>query len=78
MNQSKYLAGWKVLITSRTETIAMHGNRRYVNFKPECLTILESWILFQRIAMPRVDESGALLNKSIFCNILVTMRWVLK
>jgi hypothetical protein len=57
--------GWKVLITSRTETIAMHGNRRYVNFKPECLTILESWILFQRIAMPRVDESEFKVDKEM-------------
>ncbi|ANM61067.1 Disease resistance protein (CC-NBS-LRR class) family [Arabidopsis thaliana] len=49
--------GWKVLLTSRTESIAMRGDTTYISFKPKCLSIPDSWTLFQSIAMPRKDTS---------------------
>nr|VDC92791.1 unnamed protein product [Brassica rapa] len=44
--------GWKVLLTSRNEEVALHADKQCVTFKPECLTFEESWDLFQRIAFP--------------------------
>ncbi|KAL0718647.1 hypothetical protein Bca4012_067970 [Brassica carinata] len=42
--------GSKVLLTSRNERVAGHGET-YINFKPDCLSDDDSWTLFQRIAM---------------------------
>ncbi|ESQ29583.1 hypothetical protein EUTSA_v10023235mg [Eutrema salsugineum] len=50
--------GWKVLLTSRNENVAGHGDTTYINFKPGCLTIEDSWTLFQKIAMPSKDASN--------------------
>ncbi|KAG2302534.1 hypothetical protein Bca52824_031185 [Brassica carinata] len=47
--------GWKVLLTSRNEGVALYADRQCVTFKPECLTFEESWELFQRIAFPTRD-----------------------
>nr|BAG68915.1 utative disease resistance protein [Arabidopsis thaliana] len=49
--------GWKVLLTSRNESVAMRRNTSYINFKPECLTTEDSWTLFQRIALPMKDAA---------------------
>ncbi|KAG2317072.1 hypothetical protein Bca52824_020194 [Brassica carinata] len=49
--------GWKVLLTSRNERVAGHGETYIINFKPECLSDNDSWTLFQKIAMPRNDLS---------------------
>ncbi|KAG5412136.1 hypothetical protein IGI04_008455 [Brassica rapa subsp. trilocularis] len=49
--------GWKVLLTSRNEEVALHADRQCVTFKPECLTFEESWDVFQRIAFPIKDTS---------------------
>ncbi|KAL0793596.1 hypothetical protein Bca101_064973 [Brassica carinata] len=49
--------GWKVLLTSRNEEVALHADRQCVNFRPECLTFEESWDLFQKIAFPMKDAS---------------------
>ncbi|KAL0693527.1 hypothetical protein Bca4012_060707 [Brassica carinata] len=49
--------GWKVLLTSRNEEVALHADRQCVNFRPECLTSEESWDLFQRIAFPIKDTA---------------------
>ncbi|CAA7031249.1 unnamed protein product [Microthlaspi erraticum] len=51
------LQGWTVLLTSRNEGVAGHGDTTYHKVKPECLTIQDSWILFRRIAFPRKDAS---------------------
>ncbi|KAG5383131.1 hypothetical protein IGI04_034601 [Brassica rapa subsp. trilocularis] len=45
-------AGSKVLLTSRNERVAGHGET-YINFKPEYLSDQDSWTLFQSIAMSR-------------------------
>ncbi|XP_019101522.1 PREDICTED: probable disease resistance protein At1g58390 [Camelina sativa] len=49
---------WKVLLTSRNESVAACGDTTYINFKPDCLTFQNSWTLFQRVAFPRKDVSG--------------------
>ncbi|KAG2301333.1 hypothetical protein Bca4012_059493 [Brassica carinata] len=49
--------GWKVLLTSRNEKVALHADKQCVTLKPECLTFEESWDLFQRIAFPSKDTS---------------------
>jgi len=61
-----FLAGWKVLLTSRNESVAMRRNTSYINFKPECLTTEDSWTLFQRIALPMKDAAGT-FNASLAC-----------
>jgi len=47
-----------VLLTSQNESVAVRGDIKYLNFKPECLAIEDSWTLFQRIAFPKKDASG--------------------
>ncbi|XP_010414734.1 PREDICTED: probable disease resistance protein RF45 [Camelina sativa] len=47
--------GWKVLLTSRNDGVAMH-DATHVKFKPEFLTDEDSWTLFERKAMPRKDD----------------------
>ncbi|KAL1194378.1 putative disease resistance protein [Cardamine amara subsp. amara] len=48
---------WKVLLTSRNERVGLRVDPTCVTFKPECLTIENSWTLFQRIALPINDAS---------------------
>ncbi|KAL1213793.1 putative disease resistance protein [Cardamine amara subsp. amara] len=48
---------WKVLLTSRNEIVGLHADPRCFTFKPKCLTIEESWTLFQRIAFPSKDTT---------------------
>ncbi|KAL1197764.1 putative disease resistance protein [Cardamine amara subsp. amara] len=48
---------WKVLLTSRNERVGLHSDPRCFTFKPKCLTIEESWTLFQRIAFPSKDTT---------------------
>ncbi|CAH8256471.1 unnamed protein product [Arabidopsis lyrata] len=45
--------GWKVLLTSRNEGVALRADPNCFTFKPSCLTLKESWTIFQRIAFPR-------------------------
>lgn len=52
------VAGWKVLLTSRNEEVALHADKQCVTFKPECLTFEDSWDIFQRIAFPIKDTTG--------------------
>ncbi|KAJ4887844.1 Disease resistance protein (NBS class) family [Raphanus sativus] len=49
--------GWKVLLTSRNEEVALHADEQCDLIKQECLTFEESWDLFQRIAFPIKDTS---------------------
>ncbi|KAL1209843.1 putative disease resistance protein RDL6 [Cardamine amara subsp. amara] len=56
---------WKVLLTSRTESIAMRRDTTYINLKPECLTTEDSWELFQRIALPRNDASESKVDEEM-------------
>ncbi|CAH8256436.1 unnamed protein product [Arabidopsis lyrata] len=49
--------GWKVLLTSRNERVALHADPTCAAFKPKCLTIENSWILFRRIAFPIKDDT---------------------
>ncbi|CAN6859048.1 unnamed protein product, partial [Brassica oleracea] len=49
--------GWKVLLTSRNEEVALHADKQCVTFKPDCLTFEESWDLFQQIAFPIKDTA---------------------
>ncbi|EOA33240.1 hypothetical protein CARUB_v10021618mg [Capsella rubella] len=64
--------GWKVLLTSRNESVAMRTETTNINFKPECLTIEESWTLFRSILFPRknafkfqVDEEMETMGKQM-------------
>ncbi|CAF2144726.1 unnamed protein product [Brassica napus] len=57
--------GWKVLITSRNEEVALHADKQCVTFKPECLTFEDSWDLFQRIAFPIKDTTEFKIEKDM-------------
>ncbi|CAD5315814.1 unnamed protein product [Arabidopsis thaliana] len=57
--------GWKVLLTSRNESVAVLGDTKYLNFKPECLAIEDSWTLFQRIAFPNKDASESKVDEEM-------------
>lgn len=56
------ISGWKILITSRNEGVALRADPRCIIFKPECLSPEESWTLFQRIAFPMKDTAGKFLK----------------
>ncbi|KAG7588264.1 NB-ARC [Arabidopsis suecica] len=49
--------GWKVLLTSRNNGVALHADPTCFTFKPNCLTPEESWTLFRRIAFPRENTT---------------------
>ncbi|XP_006300602.2 probable disease resistance protein RF45 [Capsella rubella] len=57
--------GWKVLLTSRNESIVAPRNTTHINLKPECLTSDESWTLFQRIALPIKDASQIKISEEM-------------
>ncbi|KAJ0231515.1 disease resistance protein [Hirschfeldia incana] len=64
--------GWKVLLTTRNEGVALHANKQCVTFKPECLNFEESCDLFKRIAFPttgptelEVDEGREEMGKEM-------------
>ncbi|XP_048604325.1 probable disease resistance protein At1g58390 [Brassica napus] len=57
--------GWKVLLTSRNEEVAIHADKQCVTFKPECLTFEDSWDLFQRIAFPIKDTTEFKIEKDM-------------
>ncbi|EFH64455.1 hypothetical protein ARALYDRAFT_475351 [Arabidopsis lyrata subsp. lyrata] len=64
--------GWKVLLTSRNEGVALRANPNGFTFKPDCLTLEESWTIFQRIVFPgentteyKVDEKMEELGKQM-------------
>ncbi|EOA33603.1 hypothetical protein CARUB_v10019755mg [Capsella rubella] len=49
--------GWKVLVTSRNERVALHADPTCVTFKPKCLNVEDSWTLFRRIVFPIKDTA---------------------
>ncbi|CAA7047408.1 unnamed protein product [Microthlaspi erraticum] len=55
--------GWKVLLTSRNEGVAVHANPTCIIFKPECLNPEESWTLFRMIAFPMKDAINSDLEE---------------
>ncbi|CAD5315840.1 unnamed protein product [Arabidopsis thaliana] len=64
--------GWKVLLTSRNEGVALRANPNGFIFKPDCLTPEESWTIFRRIVFPgentteyKVDEKMEELGKQM-------------
>ncbi|CDY30895.1 BnaC09g15110D [Brassica napus] len=64
--------GWKVLLTSRNEGVAVRADPSCFTFKPDCLNLEESWILFRRIAFPientneyKVDEEMERMGKQM-------------
>ncbi|KAL0793743.1 hypothetical protein Bca101_065120 [Brassica carinata] len=60
--------GWKVLLTSRNEGVALRADPTCFNSKPDFLTLEESWILFRKIAFPRennTDEEMEELGKQM-------------
>ncbi|KAF8048268.1 hypothetical protein N665_2583s0003 [Sinapis alba] len=64
--------GWKILLTTRNEGVALHANKQCLIFKPKCLTFEESWDLFKRIAFPtseptevEVDEGMEKMGKEM-------------
>jgi len=52
--------GWKVLLTSRNEGVALRANPNGFIFKPDCLTPEESWTIFRRIVFPGENTTGKL------------------
>ncbi|KAL1194383.1 putative disease resistance protein [Cardamine amara subsp. amara] len=57
--------GWKVLLTSRKNSVAVRPNETYKNLKPECLTTEESLTLFQKIAHPINDASELKIDEEM-------------
>ncbi|KAL0693686.1 hypothetical protein Bca4012_060866 [Brassica carinata] len=64
--------GWKVILTSRNEGVALHADPKCVTFKPDYLTCEDSWNLFKRIAFPmrdtteyKVDEEMEVIGKKM-------------
>ncbi|KAF8085594.1 hypothetical protein N665_0660s0003, partial [Sinapis alba] len=62
--------GWKVILTSRNEDVALRADPTYVTFKPQGFTHEESWKLFQKIAFPKnelfsVDEEMREIGKEM-------------
>ncbi|ESQ29516.1 hypothetical protein EUTSA_v10023259mg [Eutrema salsugineum] len=62
--------GWKVLITSRNEGVALRADPKCFTFKPDFLTFQEGWTILRRIAFPRentieykVDEKMEAMGK---------------
>ncbi|RID79626.1 hypothetical protein BRARA_A02351 [Brassica rapa] len=49
--------GWKILLTSRNEGVALRADPKCFTFKPNCLTLDECWYIFRRIAFPRSDTA---------------------
>ncbi|KAH0909812.1 hypothetical protein HID58_033133 [Brassica napus] len=61
-----------ILLTSRNEGVAVRADPSCFTFKPDCLTLEESWILFRRIAFPientneyKVDEEMEEMGKQM-------------
>ncbi|CAN6850465.1 unnamed protein product [Brassica oleracea] len=48
----------KVLLTSRSEDVALLADKKCATFKPGCLTFEDSWDLLQRITFPIQDTAG--------------------
>ncbi|KAF8081474.1 hypothetical protein N665_0884s0003 [Sinapis alba] len=48
--------GWKVILTSRNEGVALRADPKCFTFKPDFLTFEESWTLFQRIVFPKENN----------------------
>ncbi|XP_010511059.1 PREDICTED: probable disease resistance protein RF45 [Camelina sativa] len=60
--------GWKLLVTSRNESIVGPRNTTYSNLKPKFLTTEDSWTLFQRIVFAseiKIDEEMEELGKQM-------------
>ncbi|ESQ29555.1 hypothetical protein EUTSA_v10023945mg, partial [Eutrema salsugineum] len=49
--------GWKVLLTTRNEGVALRAHPKCFIFKPDCPTFEECWKIFRRIAFPRKDTN---------------------
>ena len=66
LEKYKCVAGWKVLLTSRNEEVALHADKQCVTFKPECLTFEEGWDLFQKLAFPIKETAGKFSRTAYF------------
>lgn len=65
VTRDSFCIGWKVLLTSRNEGVALRADPNCFTFKPSCLTLKESWTIFQRIAFPREKTIGKLSKQFI-------------
>lgn len=59
-----FSVGWKILLTSRNEGVALRADPKCFTFKPNCLTLDECWYIFRRIAFPRSDTAREFLTKT--------------
>ncbi|CAF2095178.1 unnamed protein product [Brassica napus] len=64
--------GWKMILTSRDESVGFHADRTCFPFRPKTLTPEESWKLCESIAFPRreitefdVDEELEAMGKEM-------------
>ncbi|XP_023643268.1 probable disease resistance protein At1g59620, partial [Capsella rubella] len=57
--------GWKVLLTSRNEGVALRADPTCFTFKPECLTLTESWTLFRSLAFARENTTEYKLDEDM-------------
>ncbi|CAN6995886.1 unnamed protein product, partial [Brassica rapa subsp. trilocularis] len=66
------IAGWKMILTSRDESVGFHADRTCFPFRPKILTPEESWKLCEGIVFPRreitefnVDEELEAMGKKM-------------
>ncbi|EFH62951.1 predicted protein [Arabidopsis lyrata subsp. lyrata] len=65
MKGTYFFTGWKVLLTSRNESVAVRGDTTFINFKSQCLSTEESWTLLQLIAFPKKDASEFMVDEEM-------------
>lgn len=61
-----FCIGWKVLLTSRNEGVALRADPKCLTLKPDFLTFEESWRLFQKIVFPK-ETNIRRLSLLTFC-----------
>ncbi|KAG7578735.1 P-loop containing nucleoside triphosphate hydrolase [Arabidopsis thaliana x Arabidopsis arenosa] len=66
--------GWKILLTSRNESVGLHADPTCVTFRPRILTPEQSWELCQSIVFPSGDETEFRIDeeRKAMCKKMVT------
>ncbi|XP_010449855.1 PREDICTED: probable disease resistance RPP8-like protein 2 [Camelina sativa] len=57
--------GWKMLLTSRNESVGLHADPTCFSFRPKTLTLEQSWTLCQRLAFPRRGEAEYIVDEEL-------------
>ncbi|EOA15406.1 hypothetical protein CARUB_v10007066mg [Capsella rubella] len=56
---------WKMLLTSRNESVGLHADPTCFSYRPRCLTLEQSWTLCQRLAFPRRGEAEYMIDEEL-------------